>query len=250
MNDLALTANVFDRIANPLEAVTLFGEFIAASNMFGCDNEAQGRVFALACLCERKNPLEIAKTYHLIKGRLTMRADAMLAGFRAAGGRVKWIETTATNCRALWIYDGNEIEIGFSIEDAKRAELIKSGGGWTKFPDAMLRARCISKAVRMLAPEIVCGTYTPEEAADFDTPPDRAIISATVDARTVEVRAAAIAAKADDPRAELMRAAAIFAKANGPDKTREIIETIGGAPRIAEVPEEKMPALLAALKGE
>ena len=31
----------------------------------------------------------------------------------------------------------------------------------------MLRARCISKAVRMLAPEVVAGIYTPEETEDF-----------------------------------------------------------------------------------
>lgn len=31
----------------------------------------------------------------------------------------------------------------------------------------MLRARCISKAVRMLAPEVVAGVYTPEETEDF-----------------------------------------------------------------------------------
>jgi hypothetical protein len=34
----------------------------------------------------------------------------------------------------------------------------------------MLRARCISKAIRMLAPEVVAGVYTPEEAADFAAP--------------------------------------------------------------------------------
>ena len=31
----------------------------------------------------------------------------------------------------------------------------------------MLRARCISKAVRMLAPEVVAGIYTPEETEEF-----------------------------------------------------------------------------------
>jgi hypothetical protein len=34
----------------------------------------------------------------------------------------------------------------------------------------MLRARCISKAIRMLAPEVVAGVYATEEAADFAAP--------------------------------------------------------------------------------
>ncbi len=53
---------------------------------------------------------------------------------------------------ALWTYDGNSCEISFTTEDAKLAGLLpaKPGSGWAKDPSAMLRARCISKAVEVI----------------------------------------------------------------------------------------------------
>jgi hypothetical protein len=98
-----------------------------------------------------------------------MRSDAMLAGYRARGGKVLWKQFDSRAAIALWTYDGNSCEIGFSVEDAKLAQLLpaKPGSGWAKDPGAMLRARCISKAIRMLAPEVVAGIYTPEETEDF-----------------------------------------------------------------------------------
>ena len=177
---------LYDRIENPMQAVETMGNFLATSGMFGCEKKEQGQVLALACMCERKSPFEILKTYHIINGKLSMRADAMLAGFRKAGGKVTWKRFDNEAAIAVWTLDNNkDVEIGFTVEDAKRAGLIpaKPGSGWQKSPDAMLRARCISKAMRMIAPEVVAGTYTPEEVADFsDTTPVKADLpTATVD---------------------------------------------------------------------
>ncbi len=41
----------------------------------------------------------------------------------------------------------------------------------------MLRARCISKAIRMLAPEVVAGIYTPEETEDFQAAPSEVAVT-------------------------------------------------------------------------
>jgi hypothetical protein len=95
----------------------------------------------------------------------------MLAGYRQRGGKVVWKQFDSKAAVAVWKYDGNEVEIGFNLEDAKVAGLwpAKAGSGWAKDTAAMLRARCISKAVRMLAPEVVMGVCTPEEVTDFTT---------------------------------------------------------------------------------
>ena len=45
---------VYSRMSDPLAFVREFGTEIALSKMFGCANEAQGKVFAMACLCEEK----------------------------------------------------------------------------------------------------------------------------------------------------------------------------------------------------
>jgi len=82
----AAAIELYDRIADPLEAIDRMGEYLAKSGMFGCEKVEQGKVIAMACLSEKKNPMDIARTYHIIDGRLSMRADAMLAEFRNRGG--------------------------------------------------------------------------------------------------------------------------------------------------------------------
>ena len=174
-------AEVYDRIGDPIAAIEQLGNWICASGMFGCTKVEQGHILALQCLAERKSPFDIKRTYHLIQGQISMRADAMLAGYRQRGGKVLWKQFDAKAAIAVWKYDGNEVEIGYTLDDAKMAGLwpAKAGTGWSKDPAAMLRARCISKAVRMLAPEVVMGVYTPEEVADF-TQPDKAPQQANV----------------------------------------------------------------------
>lgn len=177
MNELTTTSgvppvNVYDRINDPVSATAQLGEWIASSGMFGCTKVEQGHILALQCLAERKSPFDIKRTYHLIQGQISMRADAMLAGFRQRGGKVIWKQFDAKAAIATWKYDGNEVEISYTLDDAKQAGLwpAKAGTGWSKDPAAMLRARCISKAVRMLSPEVVMGVYTPEEVSDFNQP--------------------------------------------------------------------------------
>lgn len=166
------SAEFYSRIGTSLEAVKELGSWIARSGVFNCQKDEQGNMIALECLATRKTPFDFKREFHLVNGSLTMRSDAMLAGYRTRGGKVIWKQFDSTAAIGVWKYDGNECEIGFTTEDAKIAGLLpaKPGSGWQKDPAAMLRARCISKAIRMLAPEVVAGLYSPEEAADFSNP--------------------------------------------------------------------------------
>jgi len=166
------SAEFYSRIGTSLEAVKELGSWIARSGVFNCQKDEQGNMIALECLATRKTPFDFKREFHLVNGSLTMRSDAMLAGYRTRGGKVIWKQFDSTAAIGVWKYDGNECEIGFTSEDAKIAGLLpaKPGSGWQKDPSAMLRARCISKAIRMLAPEVVAGLYSPEEAADLATP--------------------------------------------------------------------------------
>jgi hypothetical protein len=167
------SAEFYSRIGTSLEAVKELGSWIARSGVFNCQKDEQGNMIALECLATRKTPFDFKREFHLVNGSLTMRSDAMLAGYRTRGGKVIWKQFDSTAAIGVWKYDGNECEIGFTTEDAKVAGLLpaKPGSGWAKDPSAMLRARCISKAIRMLAPEVVAGLYSPEEAADFSSTP-------------------------------------------------------------------------------
>ena len=175
------SAEFYSRIGTSLEAVKELGSWIARSGVFNCQKDEQGNMIALECLATRKTPFDFKREFHLVNGSLTMRSDAMLAGYRTRGGKVIWKQFDSNAAIGVWKYDGNECEIGFTTEDAKIAGLLpaKPGSGWAKDPSAMLRARCISKAIRMLAPEVVAGVYTPEEAADFAATPSAPTVTAT-----------------------------------------------------------------------
>lgn len=169
-NSQVAANDFYGKIQDPIAAVEKMGQWFHKSLMFGCKTEAQGIVLAMSCYLEKKNPIEICRTFHLMSdGKLSMRADAMLAELRKAGGQYQWRGDGMDGKMAeLWIkYKGLEGSASFSMDDAKKANLIKSGSAWTKTPDAMLRARATSKAMRMYAPEIVAGYYTPEEVIDF-----------------------------------------------------------------------------------
>lgn len=158
---------VYDKIADPLAAIKQIGTMYAKSGMFGCTKVEEGEVLALATLCERKSPIDIKRTYHLMFGSLCMRADAMLARFKALGGECKWLSDLGDvkQAKAHFKYKENELDAAYTIEDAKREQLLGKDL-WKKSTPDMLRARLISKVLRMIAPEIVAGVYTPEEQGD------------------------------------------------------------------------------------
>jgi hypothetical protein len=170
---------MYDHLTDPLTAIEKMGEWIASSGMLGCTKVEQGKLIAWQCAAEKKTPFDFKREYHIINGSLSMRSDAMLAGYRARGGKVLWKQFDSKAAVAVWKYDGNECEIGFTENDAKIAGLLpaKPGSGWAKDPSAMLRARCISKAIRMLAPEVVAGIYTPEETEDFTPAPSEVSVT-------------------------------------------------------------------------
>ena len=176
--------SVYSKITDPIHAMQVMGEMIAGSGMFGCTKTEQGMVLAMQCLAEGKPPLELAKTYHIIEGKLTMRADAMLGRYLTSGGKVKWTERSDKRVAATWICDGNEVEIVVTIEEMTKNGVALGNNGklktnWQRFPRQMLTARNVSEAVRLLMPQIVSGIYTPEEVSDFSNS-DRQIMPAQV----------------------------------------------------------------------
>lgn len=163
-----LAAHPYDRITDVPAFVSHMGAAIHQSGFFGCVNEAQGRVIALDCLVKKIPPLERAATDHIIEGKLSMRSDAMLAQFLKRGGKIKWENTGDDGIEAKATFtsrDGTKLSVSYTTEMARTAGLIKDkpGSNWNKNRPEMLRARLISKAVRMVDPEVVAGRYTPEE---------------------------------------------------------------------------------------
>jgi len=56
----------------------------------------------------------------------------------------------------------------FSMDDARRAGLVKAGSNWEKYPRAMCRSRAISEACRAGFSDSIMGLYSTEELAPED----------------------------------------------------------------------------------
>jgi len=155
-------------------------EYIVRSGLFGVNRKEQAITLMLLAQAEGIHPIQAIKEYHILQGRPAMRADAMLARFQAAGGKVTWHELSDTRCSATFEHpQGGKVTITWTMEDAKRAGLLDkknkdgSPNNWEKYPRQMLRARVISEGVRTVFPGIIVGIYTPEEVAEFDEPETR-----------------------------------------------------------------------------
>jgi len=159
-------------IANMSEFLSLAQEF-EKSGMFGCTQPGQGAVLLSTCMTDRISPIEFIRTYHLIEGKPAMRADAMLAKFTQQGGKYKILSFTEDKAAAVFNFGDNEITMSMTMKEAEAAGLTHSKAGkikdnWKSFPRQMLWARVVSSAIRLVAPGIVAGIYTPEEVQDFD----------------------------------------------------------------------------------
>lgn len=150
-----------------LEDIGTMAKAVSDSGLFGLRNEAAA--FSLMCIAQAEgiHPIKAATQYHIIDGKPSLRSDAMLARFQAAGGKIRWKERTAQRV-TLWLShpDAGEIEVTWDMPRAKDAGLANKDT-WKRYPAQMLSARCISEGVRALYPACIGGFYTPEEVGDF-----------------------------------------------------------------------------------
>jgi hypothetical protein len=105
---------------------------------------------------------------NIIQGKVEISARMMNALIRKAGHSIVVKESTDKNC----ILEGKRSDNGdtatasFSIEDAKQAGLIKTGGGWTKFPKDMCFARALSRLARQLFSDVIGIGYVEGEISN------------------------------------------------------------------------------------
>lgn len=150
----------------PVDQVERMAVAVAKSGLFGVKTPDQAMALMLIVQAEGLHPAIAARDYHIIQGRPALKADAMLARFQTAGGRVKWLSMTDQRVAGEFSHpQGGSVEIEWTIDMAKRAGLTKNPT-WTQYPRAMLRARCVSEGIRTVYPGVVVGTYTPEEVED------------------------------------------------------------------------------------
>lgn len=153
---------------NDLEKMALY---LVKSGLFGLKTQDQAMALMLIAQAEGMHPAIAARDYHIIQGRHSLKADAMLARFITAGGKVTWHEYTDSSVSATFTHpQGGAVTVGWDMARAKQADL-GSKDNWKKYPRQMLRARVISEGIRTVCPGVAVGVYTPEEVSDFDDAP-------------------------------------------------------------------------------
>lgn len=104
---------------------------------------------------------------NIVQGKPCASAELMMALIykNCPKAKIQFKVTNNEKCVIQAARPGTEpTEFSFTIEDAKKAGLVKVGGPWDKYAQSMLRARCISSVARALFPDAISGvSYTSEE---------------------------------------------------------------------------------------
>lgn len=179
----------------PFNQIERMANAAAKSGLFGVKNPDQALALMLVAQAEGVHPARAMQEYHVIQGRPALKADAMLARFQAAGGKVEWKDYTDQKVTGVFSHpQGGSISIEWTMIRAQAAGLAGKET-WKMYPRQMLRSRVISEGVRTIYPGVATGSYTAEEVADMDprdVTPEKPV---TVDQAVAEV---ATALTADD----------------------------------------------------
>lgn len=102
---------------------------------------------------------------YIVKGKVAVSAEAMGAMVKRSGRYdYRVVKLSDTECELQFTDGGKPVyNSRFTMDDAKRAELLKADSGWLKYPRAMLMSKALSQGARIVCPHIISGAYTPED---------------------------------------------------------------------------------------
>ena len=151
-------------------------------------------------------PVAAMMGIHVIKNRVSLSAQLMLACAKRAGYR--WDKHEADGwCELDW-YDAKDNLLGkskFSIEEARAAGIVTPGSTWTKYPKNMLFWRAAAIGVREFCPDSISGMviHTPDELGHDIDPEDSAAASPAFskEGQAEVMRAQLVAAGMDEEKA-------------------------------------------------
>jgi hypothetical protein len=158
-----------------LNQINFIGQTMAKSGMFpDVTDGAKALVKILAGKEIGVTPFQAMTNIHIIQGKATMAANLMAAKVKGSGKYdYRVMDLTSETCSILFrqrdsLAEGGWADLGkftYTLEDAKRAGLVKTGSSWEKYPSNMLFARAISSGVRIYCPDVFNGNlvYVPEE---------------------------------------------------------------------------------------
>lgn len=130
-------------------------------------------------------PMASMQGIHIIEGKPSLSANLLGVQVKRSGAyNFRPKRVSAEGAEITFFENGEEIGVSsFTLEQAKRAGLVRKGSGWEKYPEAMLFARALSQGVRWYCPDVTAGSpaYTPEElGAEVDEQGEPVVVETTV----------------------------------------------------------------------
>lgn len=109
-----------------------------------------------------------------VLGKIEISPVMMNAMIRKAGHSLQTVEHTLDKCvlKGKRKDTGEEMEVSFSIEDAKRARIYK--GAWETYPKNMTYKTCLSNLGKWLFPDVIGASFVEGEIdEDFNKKPEK-----------------------------------------------------------------------------
>ena len=156
----------------PFSDMEQMAKAMVASKLFGVKDVNEVIALGLVAQADGMPFASAVRDYDIILGRPALKSSAMQARFQAAGGKIEWQAYTDIECTGVFSHpNGGSLTLTWTIDQARSIGLVKPNSGWTKYPRAMLRARCLSEGIRTVFPGCLGNMYAPEEVQDFDEKP-------------------------------------------------------------------------------
>jgi len=109
-------------------------------------------------------PMLALRSISMVEGKPVIAADIQLALLVRAGLKFRWAKSDDTVAELELDRAGQPKHVQrYTIQQAQNAGLAGKDN-WRKHPAAMLRARCVTAAVRAYAPDVLAGILSPDEA--------------------------------------------------------------------------------------
>ena len=158
MNDLVKVPTI-----DEIKSYELIAKHASNSQYWDSMGGAEGKlcIMILARELGVSPMMALSGEFHNIQGKITVSARLMNTLIRQKGHILQTLECTDQICRIKGKRKdtGETMEVSFTIEEAKKAGLVKEKSAWIKTPSDMLFSRAISRLGRRLFPDCIGATY-------------------------------------------------------------------------------------------
>ena len=151
-----------------LKDVETMANVASRSGLFGIKDPMQAMALMLLCQAEGLHPMQACRQYHVIQGRAAMTSQTMMSKFLLGGGKQEIHELTDVAAEITLSHPaGGSARVRWTIEQAKSAGLTGKDN-WKNHPRSMLLRRAQAEAVRAVAPFVLEGIPSADEAEEIE----------------------------------------------------------------------------------